>query len=140
MCEIGIAAGEFRPWTIYNAIAMILVIAGDFILIPSYGAAGAMFSKLTSISIGCGILIYLQRHAQYLDAKEAIVSLVRVLFSVLTALIISFILSTLHWNAWIEGGIILLVFFSMIHTTRVISLHDTVGFAKRIRGNQELEV
>jgi O-antigen/teichoic acid export membrane protein len=140
MCEISIAAGEFRPWTIYNAIAMILVIAGDFALIPSYGAAGAMFSKLTAIGIGCGVLIYLQRHAQYLDAKEAISSLLRVLLSVLAALMIFFVLSTLHWNAWIESGIILLVFLSMIHTTRVISLHDIIGFTKRIRGNQEVEV
>ncbi len=140
MCEIGIAAGEFRPWTIYNAIAMILVIAGDFVLIPSFGAAGAMFSKLTAVGIGCGVLIYLQRHAQYLDVKEAISSLLRVLLSMLASLIAFLGISTLHWNAWIEGGFILLVFFIMIHSTRVISLHDTIGFIKRIRGNQEVEI
>ncbi len=136
MCEINIAAGAFRPWTIYNAIIMILVIAGDFALIPAYGAAGAMFSKLTAIVLGCCVLIYMQRNAQYLDAKEAISSLLRVLLSICTALIVFLGLSMLHWDAWIEGSIILLVFFVMIHTTQLISVRDTIGFVKRIRGNQ----
>jgi polysaccharide transporter, PST family len=139
MCEISIAAGAFRPWTIYNAIIMTLVVAGDFVLIPSYGAAGAMFSKLTAIGLGCCVLIYIQRHALYLDAKEAISSLLRVLLSILVALIAFLGLSLLHWNAWIEGGIILLLFFGMIHTTRLISVRDSLGFIKRIRGDQAIE-
>ena len=138
MCEISIAAGHFRLWTIYNAIIMILVIAGDFVLIPSYGAAGAMISKLTAIVIGCGALIYMQRNAQYLNAKEAIASLLWVLLSIVAGLLAFLGSSMLHWNAWIEGGIILLIFFSMIHTTRLISVRDTIGFVKRIRGSREL--
>jgi len=140
MCEISIAAGKFRTWTFYNAIIMLLVIAGDFILIPNYGAAGAMFSKLTAIGVGCGVVIYMQRHAQYLDAKEAILSLFRVFLSVIVPLFVFVALRLLHWNVWIEGGIILLIFFSMIHTTRLISVQDTIGFVKRIRGNQEVGV
>jgi O-antigen/teichoic acid export membrane protein len=136
-CEMSIAAGEFRPWTIYNGLIMSFVIIGDFALIPSYGAAGAMFSKLTAIVLGCSVLVYMQRHTQYLDVKQAVSSLIRVLLSILVAVIIYFALRIFQWNAWIEGTLILLVFFSMIHATRVISLRDTIGFAKRIRGNQE---
>jgi O-antigen/teichoic acid export membrane protein len=133
---MSIAAGEFRPWTIYNGLIMSFVIIGDFALIPSYGAAGAMFSKLTAIVLGCSILIYMQRHSQHLDVKQAVSSLIRVLISILAAILIFFVLRTFQWNAWIEGTLLLLIFFSLIHATRVISLRDTIGFAKRIRGNE----
>jgi O-antigen/teichoic acid export membrane protein len=139
-CEMSIAAGEFRPQTIYTGLIMIFVIAGDFVLIPSYGAAGAMTSKLTAIVLGCSILVYLQRKAEYLDMKQAVSSFLRILLSVVVALAVFAILHTFDWNAWIESSLLLIVYFIMIHITRVISFRDTLGFAKQMRGNQKLEV
>jgi len=138
-CEISIAAGEFRPWTIYNALIMFFVVIGDLMLIPYYGAAGAMISKLSAIALGCAVLVYLQRNSLYLDVKRSVLSLMLVLLAVLTSLAIFLAIHTFYLNAWIEGTIVLLVFLIMIHFTHVLSMHEMIGFAKRLRTKQELE-
>ena len=83
--------------------------------------------------------MYILRHAPYLDVKQAISIFIRVLLSLIAALTLFVILRHFQWNAWIETVLMLFVFFSMIHFTRILSLRDTIGFVKRLRGNQALE-
>ena len=139
-CEMSIAAGKFKPPTIYAGLIMTFVIIGDFLLIPSYGAAGAMISKLTAITLGCGVLMYMQRSAPYLDVKQAISIFIRVLLSLLAALTLFFVLRLFQWNAWIgRSTYVNCTFFGMVHFTRILSLRETIGFMKQLRGKQALE-
>ena len=137
-CEMSIAAGTFRPWTIYNGIIMILVVAGDLLLIPSLGAQGAMISKLTAISVGCAFLLFLQREVPYFNVRKSLAALLKIVVSIGMALVVAFILTPFDLNGWFSGAIALLVYFAMVHFTKTLSLKETASLMKRLRATNPI--
>jgi O-antigen/teichoic acid export membrane protein len=69
LMEFSVAAGQMWLLTSNTAVGMIVVILGDVLLIPSYGAQGAMASKLVAVFSGALVIVLLARRSPYLDLK-----------------------------------------------------------------------
>ena len=133
LMDVSIAAGFAWFMTTNTAICMVAVIVGDLLLIPSYGAVGAMASKLIAVTLGAGTMIWLSRNTGHLDSRRFASSSLRTAFAVCMALGVFWILRALSLGETLAALIMLAIYFIVIHFTRVLPLREVVALLKRIR-------
>jgi O-antigen/teichoic acid export membrane protein len=122
--EMCIAAGDYNAWTKYNGILMIGTIALDLTLIPSFGAIGAMSSKLLAIIIGSSWLLYSRRSSPYLNVAGTLKSLLRIGVSVAIAVALLFALSSVQLSHWFIAAGMMVVYAVLLHFTHAVRLSE----------------
>jgi len=63
LTEIAIAEGRMWVSAVYTAVLVTITLIGDPLLIPGYGAWGALSAKFSGIVVGCTVLLYLFRRS-----------------------------------------------------------------------------
>ncbi len=133
LTEMSIAAGKSWPFTVYATILMAAVILGDFILIPSYGAAGAMISKLIAVSLGCVGLLGLLWKSEFLTMNLLTKLVLKVIVAMSMAFIINIAIPVGFISPWIESALLLVVFLCLVHLLKILSISDVHSLFSRIK-------
>jgi O-antigen/teichoic acid export membrane protein len=133
LMEASVAAGKYWIPTAYAAVIMVAVIIGDVLLIGPFGAAGAMASKLIALSLGVIVLVWLSCDSGFLHAASFVSALMRIGVATGVALATLWVLRGHLVSDWLTGAAVLLVFFFMIHITRVLGLQEVIALLKRFR-------
>ena len=133
LMEASVAAAKFWFPTVMGAIAMVTVIIGDLLLIPPFGAAGAMGSKISAVTLGTGVLLWLSRGAGYLNVTRFLAALLRIGLAICGALLMYLVFSWLGANRWISCIVILTVYFTVVHASHVLSAQEALSLLQRIR-------
>ena len=130
--DIAIAEGRFWISTLYTSILMVVSLGCDFILIPGYGAFGAVTAKCIALTIGSLILFIISEKLRVLVRKQ-IQSLFVKLFAVALCsvgaiYVLSFFQLHFLFVFLIITGIFFLSTFSFI---RILSFRDELIFFSR---------
>jgi O-antigen/teichoic acid export membrane protein len=133
LIESSAAAGKFWFPTIFAVIAMVSVVIGDLLLIPSLGASGAMLSKFVAVSLGGVVLVWLSRNSSYLDVRKFINSIARLIAVSSMGLLLAWALKMGNSNTALSGFLIVIVFLTSVHFTRLLSLQEAFTLVKRFR-------
>ncbi len=133
LMEVSIAANRAWFMTANAGIAMVAVIIGDLLLIPIYGAVGAMASKLIAVSLGAGLIVWLSRNSGYLDAGRFTRAFAWTGLAALAALGVSWIVPSNFSGKFLAMLAALVVYFLIIHFSRVLPLKEVTALVKRIR-------
>jgi O-antigen/teichoic acid export membrane protein len=133
LMEVSVAAGYSWFMTTFAAIAMVAVIVGDMIFIPSLGAMGAMASKLIAVTLGAGTMIVLSRNTGHLDSRRFTSAFIRTGLAAGTAIGTLLLLRALFLGEILSTLIVLTIYFLVIHFSQVLPLAEVVGLLKRIR-------
>src|SRR5205823_917644 len=80
--EISVAANHLWFPTVYTGVIMVLVVIGDFLLIPQFGAFGAVIAKLCSLSIGILVMMWLSRKQNYIRISDLSISLAKTFMAI----------------------------------------------------------
>jgi O-antigen/teichoic acid export membrane protein len=135
LSDVCVAAGKFWIPTVYAAIIMVSVVVGDLLFIGPYGAMGAMASKLIALSFGVASLIWFSRGSKYLNARNFVSALLRVSAAAGTALFALWIIRSHETSDWLVSAGILIVYFSVIHFTRILSVNEALSLLKKFQSS-----
>jgi O-antigen/teichoic acid export membrane protein len=133
LMDLSVAAGYSWFMTAFAAIAMTGVVIGDLILIPTFGAMGAMASQLIAVTLGSGTMIWLSRNTGYLDSGRFASAFVRTGFAVSAALGAFWALRSWSIGEIFSTLIMLVVYYLVIHFTNVLPIKEITSLVKRIR-------
>jgi len=128
------AAGFFWHPTIYTSVIMISVIAGDLLLIRSFGAAGAMGSKLIAISLGCLILVWLSRNTGFLDVHRMTSVLLRIGLAAVLSILTYFVIHHTIMNNMVSGLIVIIMYLFLVTIFDIFGVNEARVMIKRIKG------
>jgi len=133
LSEMTIAAGKSWPFTVYTAFIMLSVILGDILLIPAYGAAGAMTSKLIAVSLGTLLFLSLIWKADFFNAPKFRELCFKIFISATAVIMIAHFLSRIAIAEWLNAGLLLGLFLMAIHFLKVLSIADVRDMLARFR-------
>jgi O-antigen/teichoic acid export membrane protein len=133
LMDLSVAASYSWFMTAFAAIAMTAVVIGDLILIPTFGAMGAMASKLIAVTLGSGTMIWLSRNTGYLDSGRFVSAFVRTGFAVGAAIGAFWALQSWSIGEILSTLIMLAVYYLVIHFTKVLPIKEITSLVKRIR-------
>jgi O-antigen/teichoic acid export membrane protein len=132
LMESNTAGGHYWYPVVYTLVIMVLVIAGDLILIPLMGARGAIVSKLCAISAGMVILLFLSRNAPYLQSGKIFLTLFK---AYLAACLTAFVFCPLLYDLmpdWIVTFLGLLLFIALARLSLLFRFSELTSFVTRI--------
>jgi O-antigen/teichoic acid export membrane protein len=132
LMDLSVAAGATWFMTANAAVAMVVVIVGDFLLIPSFGAIGAMMSKLIAVTLGAGTIVWLSRNSVHFDARGFTSAFALTAIAAVAALAIGWLLMPLL-GLLVSTLLIFIVYFIAIHFSHVLPLKEVISLLKRIR-------
>ncbi len=138
LMELSIATGHSWFMTTTTGVAMATLIIGDLILIPTYGSTGAMASRLASVAVGAGVILWLSRNSTYLDVRRFTFGILRTGLSVCLALLSFAALRAANLNIFLSAPLVVGIYFFTIHFTRVLPLSEAVSLLKRIRNSSKI--
>jgi len=133
LIESSAAAGKFWFPTIFAVIAMVSVVIGDVLLIPSLGARGAMLSKFVAVSLGGVVLVWLSRNSSYFDVRQFINSIARLMVVSSAGLLLAWALKVGNSNTALSGFLIVTIFLASVHFTRLLSVQEAFSLVKKFR-------
>ncbi len=133
LMEVSIAANRAWFMTANAGVCMVAVIAGDLLLIPSYGATGAMTSKLIAVTLGAGLIVWLSRNSGHLDAGRFTWAVARTGLAASVALGGFWIVQNNSFGVLPAALITLAIYFLIVHFTHVLPLREIISLLKRIR-------
>lgn len=136
LMEMSIASGRFWPATAYTAFLMVSVITGDLLLIPSLGAAGAMTSKLISVTLGCAVLILALRNTEFLDRRSLANIIFRVACCIATIALAYAFCSQMRFGPLLESVLLVFLYAFSLLAFRVLSISDLHEQWARVRGGR----
>lgn len=132
LMEISIAADHAWFTTASAGITMIAVVIGDFIFIPTYGAMGAMSSRLIAITLGAGLIVWLSRKSSHFDAPRFTRAVSRTALAASIAVGLFLSLASSFAGLVASTLIALLVYFIMIHFLHVLPLREVLSLGRRL--------
>jgi O-antigen/teichoic acid export membrane protein len=123
--EIAIAEGKMWLLSWYTLILMLVSISGDFLLIPSFGAKGAVISKLVAVSCGSIMLFIKSDNLHVFDRKKILNLLLKLSGVTLCYLLIKELLAFSSINYITQSGIIIVSCLTItIFIFKIISLSE----------------
>ena len=137
LMDVSIAAGYSWFMTVNAGICMVAVIIGDLLLIPSFGARGAMTSKLLAVTLGAGTIIWLSRNTGHLNAHSFTSAFLRTALASVVSLGIFWVLNTWSGLEFVSAAAMVLCFGLIIHYTYVFPLAEGVDLVKRVLNTSE---
>jgi O-antigen/teichoic acid export membrane protein len=127
--EIAVAEGKFWITTVYAFVLMVISISGDFILIPSFGALGAVIAKCIAVSIGSIVLFAFFHTLHVLNRKKIFLLFVKLAFVAFFYVIIINGLFLFSINIVAKVVIVLAaITFTSIYLLKIISPREIRDF------------
>ena len=133
LMDLSIASGDSWFMTANTAVGMIVVIIGDLLLIPEYGAMGAMASKLTAVTLGAITILWLSRRLQHIDVRRFGWTVIGTAAASLTAIVIARSLPDPIAGGVLQAIVALALYATVIHFARVLPMKEVGELLKRIR-------
>lgn len=109
--DIAIAEGKFWVPALYTSILMVISICFDIILIPQYGALGAVIAKLIAVSVGNIVLLIVSKSLHVLDRRKTILFFGQIGAVTSITLAMLYTLSSFHINSFLLLCIAGITFF-----------------------------
>jgi O-antigen/teichoic acid export membrane protein len=123
--DIAIAEGKFWVPALYTSVLMVISIGCDLILIPHYGALGAVIAKCIAVTIGSIILLIISEKLHVLVRKRIISFFAQLGAIAFFTLGIFYALSFFHLHPFFLFSIASATFFlSAIFLFKIITLHE----------------
>lgn len=133
LMELCVAAGDSWFMTANTAVGMVAVIVGDLILIPGYGAMGAMASKLTAVTLSATTILWLSRKVQHINVRGFVMALLWTGLAASIAVVsASMIPNNFSGNA-LALMLALAIYFTIVHFTHVLPMREATELVKRLR-------
>jgi O-antigen/teichoic acid export membrane protein len=127
--DIAIAEGRFWIPTLYASIIMISSILCDILLIPHYGALGAVMAKCISVTIGSVVLLAISEKLQVLARNKIMLIFLKLGAIAACSLGTIYLLSFIQLNL---AAVICIVavsfFFSAVLLVKIISFQEIWTF------------
>ena len=109
--DIAIAEGRFWIPALYTAILMVVSILSDIILIPQYGALGAVIAKCIAVTIGSLTLLFISEKLHVLRRNSLLLIFLKLGMIAACSLGIIYVLSLFQLNLIVVISIVSLTFF-----------------------------